>query len=105
MTGQSLRYFWAAVGRRNAHGHCVQMALAKEGQHLCKAVKFVVHKLNKLVLLEVELADLQEPLLRKPCGSEGRGSRSSVPPTDALPSGWKDLANSEVFFPRSRPKR
>lgn len=28
-----------------------------------------------------------------------------MPPTDALPSGWKDLANSEVFFPRSRPKR
>lgn len=28
-----------------------------------------------------------------------------MPPTDALPSGWKDLGSSEVVFPRSRPKR
>lgn len=44
-------------------------------------------------------------LLRASGSSQGQGSRSSLPPTDALPSGWKDSASSEIVFPRSKPKR
>lgn len=105
VTGQSVGYFWAGVGRRNARGHCVQVVPAKEREHFCKVVALAFCGLNKLAFFEVEGADLQEPVLGKPCGLEGWGSRSSMPPTDALPSGWKDLGSSEVVFPRSRPKR